>query len=195
MPIFESGHLLPEAARPRYCAYIQRCLASGGRIIWTKMDEFLNRDEVTQPRVTCYRIGIRMNEPQMAALLVAHHRPGFISRPRGRRGRSRRRDREGLGRSRRFDRVTLPAPVLSSVDLIAKAAGGTSLFALELMLYGEPVKINADVLVNLGLKNLLMPLLMALGAVLFGVTGAAREQVISSDRRSRPRELPAAVPH
>jgi MOSC domain-containing protein YiiM len=30
--------------------------------------------EVTQPRVTCYRIGIRMNEPQMAALLVAHHR-------------------------------------------------------------------------------------------------------------------------
>ena len=28
--------------------------------------------EVTQPRVTCYRVGIRMNEPQMAALLVAH---------------------------------------------------------------------------------------------------------------------------
>ena len=26
--------------------------------------------EVTQPRVTCYRVGIRMNEPQMAALLV-----------------------------------------------------------------------------------------------------------------------------
>ncbi len=36
--------------------------------------------EVTQPRVTCYRIGIRMNEPQMAALLVAHHRPGFYFR-------------------------------------------------------------------------------------------------------------------
>ena len=30
--------------------------------------------EVTQPRVTCYRVGIRMNEPQMAALLVAHGR-------------------------------------------------------------------------------------------------------------------------
>src|SRR5512140_2331644 len=27
--------------------------------------------EVTQPRVTCYRVGIRMNEPQMPALLVA----------------------------------------------------------------------------------------------------------------------------
>src|SRR5215467_5162222 len=36
--------------------------------------------EVTQPRVTCYRVGIRMNEPQMPALLVAHHRPGFYFR-------------------------------------------------------------------------------------------------------------------
>ena len=36
--------------------------------------------EVTQPRVTCYRISIRMNEPRMAALLVAHHRPGFYFR-------------------------------------------------------------------------------------------------------------------
>src|SRR5271169_4150951 len=36
--------------------------------------------EVTQPRVTCYRVGIRMNEPAMAALLVSHHRPGFYLR-------------------------------------------------------------------------------------------------------------------
>ena len=36
--------------------------------------------EVTQPRVTCYRLGIRMNEPQMPALVVAHHRPGFYFR-------------------------------------------------------------------------------------------------------------------
>jgi ferredoxin-NADP reductase/MOSC domain-containing protein YiiM len=36
--------------------------------------------EVTQPRVTCYRVGIRMSEPQMAALLVAHGRPGFYFR-------------------------------------------------------------------------------------------------------------------
>ena len=36
--------------------------------------------EVTQPRVTCYRVGIRMNEPRMAALLVAHGRPGFYFR-------------------------------------------------------------------------------------------------------------------
>jgi len=36
--------------------------------------------EVTQPRVTCYRVGIRMNEPQMAALLVAQKKPGFYLR-------------------------------------------------------------------------------------------------------------------
>ena len=36
--------------------------------------------EVSQPRVTCYRLGIRMDEPQMAALVVAHHRPGFYLR-------------------------------------------------------------------------------------------------------------------
>src|SRR3954463_10965160 len=36
--------------------------------------------EVTQPRVTCYRVGLRMGEPRMAALLVAHRRPGFYLR-------------------------------------------------------------------------------------------------------------------
>ena len=36
--------------------------------------------EVTQPRVTCFRVGMRMGEPRMAALLVAHRRPGFYFR-------------------------------------------------------------------------------------------------------------------
>lgn len=36
--------------------------------------------EVTQPRVTCYRLGIRMEQPDMAALLVKHGRPGFYFR-------------------------------------------------------------------------------------------------------------------
>jgi ferredoxin-NADP reductase/MOSC domain-containing protein YiiM len=36
--------------------------------------------EVTQPRVTCYRVGLRLAEPQMAALLVSHRRPGFYMR-------------------------------------------------------------------------------------------------------------------
>ncbi|WP_410594008.1 MOSC domain-containing protein [Amycolatopsis sp. lyj-23] len=36
--------------------------------------------EVTQPRVTCFRVGMRLGEPRMPSLLVAHHRPGFYLR-------------------------------------------------------------------------------------------------------------------
>ena len=36
--------------------------------------------ELTQPRVTCYRVGIRMDDPRIPALLVSHHRPGFYFR-------------------------------------------------------------------------------------------------------------------
>ena len=36
--------------------------------------------EITQPRVTCYRVGIRMNEPRMPALLTSSGRPGFYFR-------------------------------------------------------------------------------------------------------------------
>jgi ferredoxin-NADP reductase/MOSC domain-containing protein YiiM len=36
--------------------------------------------EVTQPRVTCFRVGMRVGEPQLPSLLVAHHRPGFYLR-------------------------------------------------------------------------------------------------------------------
>ncbi|WP_432163567.1 MOSC domain-containing protein [Streptomyces tendae] len=36
--------------------------------------------EVTQPRVTCYRVGMRLGEPELPSLLVGHHRPGFYMR-------------------------------------------------------------------------------------------------------------------
>ena len=36
--------------------------------------------EVTQPRVTCFRLGMRLGVPTMASLLVAKHRPGFYFR-------------------------------------------------------------------------------------------------------------------
>jgi len=36
--------------------------------------------EVTQPRVTCFRVGMRLGEPELPSLLVAHHRPGFYLR-------------------------------------------------------------------------------------------------------------------
>ena len=36
--------------------------------------------EVSQPRVTCYRVGIRMDDPRIPAMLVSHNRPGFYLR-------------------------------------------------------------------------------------------------------------------
>lgn len=36
--------------------------------------------EVTQPRVSCFRVGIRLDEPDMPNLLVSQHRPGFYFR-------------------------------------------------------------------------------------------------------------------
>ena len=36
--------------------------------------------EVSQPRVTCFRVGLRLGRPDMPRLLVAHHRPGFYLR-------------------------------------------------------------------------------------------------------------------
>jgi ferredoxin-NADP reductase/MOSC domain-containing protein YiiM len=36
--------------------------------------------EVSQPRVTCYRVGLRMNDARIPALLVSHRRPGFYFR-------------------------------------------------------------------------------------------------------------------
>jgi ferredoxin-NADP reductase/MOSC domain-containing protein YiiM/ferredoxin len=36
--------------------------------------------EVTQPRVTCFKLGMRLEEPRMPALLYSHGRPGFYLR-------------------------------------------------------------------------------------------------------------------
>ena len=36
--------------------------------------------EVTQPRVTCFKVGLRLEEPRLPALLYSHGRPGFYLR-------------------------------------------------------------------------------------------------------------------
>jgi MOSC domain-containing protein YiiM len=51
----------------------QVCIGDRYRICGTEF-------EVTQPRVTCYRVGLRVGEPELPALLVGHHRPGFYMR-------------------------------------------------------------------------------------------------------------------
>jgi len=77
-----------------------------------------------------------------------------------------------------FAHVALPEPVLASVDQIGRSAGGVSLFALGLMLYGEPVRINADIVTNIALKNFVQPALMVLGIAMFGLSGELASQVV-----------------
>ncbi len=74
--------------------------------------------EVTQPRVTCYRVGIRMDDPRMPALLVQHHRPGF------------------------YLRVLTEGPVEAGDEIVKVAAGpeGMSVAEVDALLYlpGHP---------------------------------------------------------
>jgi ferredoxin-NADP reductase/MOSC domain-containing protein YiiM/ferredoxin len=72
--------------------------------------------EVTQPRVTCYRVGIRMNEPQMAALLVARGRPGFYLRVL----------EEGL------------VEAGDEIVQVATGPGGMTVFEIDALLYMSP---------------------------------------------------------
>jgi ferredoxin-NADP reductase/MOSC domain-containing protein YiiM len=74
--------------------------------------------EVTQPRVTCFRVGIRMNDPQIPALLVSHHRPGF------------------------YFRVLTEGPVAAGQEIIKLASGpeGMTVAEMDALLYlpGHP---------------------------------------------------------
>ena len=74
--------------------------------------------------------------------------------------------------------VTLPSPLGLSVETVAKSAGGTSLFALGLMLYGEPIRLNANVFANIAVKNLVQPLLVLGGALIFALPQYISQQAI-----------------
>jgi ferredoxin-NADP reductase/MOSC domain-containing protein YiiM len=112
--------------------------------------------EVTQPRVTCYRVGLRLGEPELPALLVSHHRPGFymrvlreghvragdqIVKTRTGPGALSVADTDALlylpGRDRAKLRVALQIPALSPGwqgsfrDLLAAAGDGTAIPALD----------------------------------------------------------------
>jgi malonate transporter and related proteins len=75
-------------------------------------------------------------------------------------------------------RFTLPQPVGISIETVARSAGGTSLLALGLMLFGEPVRFNVDVGTNVALKQVLQPLLIFAGALLVGLSPTVSQQAI-----------------
>ena len=76
--------------------------------------------------------------------------------------------------------LSMPGPIIAAVHIVGSAAGGTSLFALGLMLYGEKFRFNANVVTNIAIKNFLQPLLMGIGVIMLSLTPtAAREAIIT----------------
>jgi malonate transporter and related proteins len=61
----------------------------------------------------------------------------------------------------------LPTVIRSSLDQIGKAAGGTGLFALGLMIYGLPLRLDWQITACVLLKNVAQPVLMALTVIIF----------------------------
>lgn len=74
--------------------------------------------------------------------------------------------------------VPLPDVAARSLNLIGTATSGVALFALGLVLSGQKLHVGLSVLVNTALKMLAQPAVMLLLAVLLGVTGVSRREMI-----------------
>lgn len=68
--------------------------------------------------------------------------------------------------------------VTKSLNLIGTATSGVALFALGLVLSGQKLRIGVAALVNTCLKMLAQPLVMLLLAILLGVAGVYRREMI-----------------
>jgi malonate transporter len=75
-------------------------------------------------------------------------------------------------------KLPMPEVAIRSLDLIGSATSGVALFALGLVLSGQRLHVGAAVLVNAAFKMLAQPATMALLAVLLGVTGTYRREMI-----------------
>jgi len=75
-------------------------------------------------------------------------------------------------------RLPMPEVAIKSLDLIGTATSGVALFALGLVLSGQKLRIGWAALVNTGFKMLAQPAVMLLLAVLLGVTGIYRREMI-----------------
>lgn len=73
--------------------------------------------------------------------------------------------------------IPLPPLAVSAINEIGNAAGGAALFTLGLILSGIRFHLNAEILVNLAIKNLLQPLVLLGGGLAFGLHGALLKEV------------------
>jgi malonate transporter and related proteins len=74
--------------------------------------------------------------------------------------------------------IPLPSVAQKSFSLIGDATSGVALFTLGLLLSQQKLRVGAAVALNVVLKNLAQPAAMWLLAVLLGVTGLQRREMI-----------------
>ncbi|TKI03943.1 AEC family transporter [Martelella alba] len=74
--------------------------------------------------------------------------------------------------------VRLPHLLQSPIEMVGKIAGGLSLFALGLLFYGERPSLNIQTCTNIGIKNLIQPVMMAAAGLLFGLDHTLMQQVV-----------------
>ena len=74
--------------------------------------------------------------------------------------------------------IPLPQVASQSLNLIGEATSGVALFALGLVLSGQKLRIGAPAVLNVVFKVLAQPAVMWMLAVLLGVTGVYRREMI-----------------
>jgi malonate transporter len=75
-------------------------------------------------------------------------------------------------------RLPMPEVATKSLNLIGTATSGVALFALGLVLSGQRLKVGVSAIANTAFKMLAQPAVMLLLAVLLGVTGVYRREMI-----------------
>jgi hypothetical protein len=77
-----------------------------------------------------------------------------------------------------FAHIPMPMVWKKSFELIGSATSGVALFAMGLVLSGLRLRIKGSVATNVVLKNLVQPVAMWMLALLLGVTGVYRREMI-----------------
>jgi hypothetical protein len=77
-----------------------------------------------------------------------------------------------------FGHISMPTVWGKSFELIGNATSGVALFAMGLVLSGLRLRIRSSIATNIALKNLAQPVAMWMLALLLGVTGVYRREMI-----------------
>ena len=70
-----------------------------------------------------------------------------------------------------------PALLAGMANEIGQAAGGVALFTLGLMLYGQTLKLDREVLANVAVKNIVQPALLLAAGLALGLRGTLLQEV------------------